>query len=331
MGPAPPPPQGEATRGCTGRGASCTGRRGHDRARGRRCMAGNKGCRRARTGRARTGRARTGRARTGRARTGRARTGRARTGRARTGRARTGRARTGRARTGRARTGRARTGRARTGRARTGGASGRIPAGLGADRSRQIEHTGCSPGARVRRRCLFAVFAAPASQFQTQFLRQERHYSAISISVLQQVAGTIGAIGVLVGGRLADTHGRRPVAVICVAGATLTIIWSYLAHGWLMWCAATAGQFFLYATAPVLGVYGAELFATSTRRYCRPGSSLLCRWRRLRAAGRRVACCKYRDVARARWAYSPFARSCLSRCCSVVALPPTRRGSPSRN
>ncbi len=112
---------------------------------------------------------------------------------------------------------------------------------------------------------LFAVFAAPASQFQTQFLRQERHYSAISISVLQQVAGTIGAIGVLVGGRLADTHGRRPVAVVCVAGATVTIIWSYLEHGWLMWCAATAGQFFLYATAPVLGVYGAELFATSTR------------------------------------------------------------------
>ena len=126
-----------------------------------------------------------------------------------------------------------------------------------------------TPGARLALVCagavLFAVFAAPASQFQTQFLRQERHYSAISISVLQQVAGTIGAIGVLVGGRLADTHGRRPVAVICVAGATLTIIWSYLAHGWLMWCAATAGQFFLYATAPVLGVYGAELFATSTR------------------------------------------------------------------
>ncbi len=126
-----------------------------------------------------------------------------------------------------------------------------------------------TPGARLALVCagavLFAVFAAPASQFQTQFLRQERHYSAISISVLQQVAGTIGAIGVLVGGRLADTHGRRPVAVVCVAGATVTIIWSYLEHGWLMWCAATAGQFFLYATAPVLGVYGAELFATSTR------------------------------------------------------------------
>jgi MFS family permease len=126
-----------------------------------------------------------------------------------------------------------------------------------------------TPGSRLALVCvgavLFAVFAAPASQFQTEFLRQQRHYSAFSISVLQQVAGTVGALGVLVGGRLADTHGRRPIAVTCVAGATATVIWSYLAHGWLMWCAATLGQFFLYATAPVLGVYGAELFATSTR------------------------------------------------------------------
>jgi len=32
-----------------------------------------------------------------------------------------------------------------------------------------------------------------------------------------------------------------------------------------MWLAATTGQFFLYATVPVLGVYGAELFATRAR------------------------------------------------------------------
>ncbi len=112
---------------------------------------------------------------------------------------------------------------------------------------------------------LFALFAAPASQFQTEFLRQQRHYSAFGISVLQQTAGTIGALGVLVGGRLADTHGRRPVAVACVMGATAATLWSYLAHGWLLWLATTSGQFFLYATAPVLAVYGVELFATASR------------------------------------------------------------------
>jgi MFS family permease len=112
---------------------------------------------------------------------------------------------------------------------------------------------------------LFALFATPGSLFQTEFLHQQRHYSALGISVLQQVAGTIGALGVLVGGRLADTHGRRPVAVVSVAGATAATLWSYLTHGWLMWSAATASQFFLAATAPVLAVYGAELFATKSR------------------------------------------------------------------
>jgi MFS family permease len=112
---------------------------------------------------------------------------------------------------------------------------------------------------------LFALFATPASLFQTEFLHQQRHYSPLGISVLQQVAGTLGALGVLFGGRLADTHGRRPVAVISVAGATVATLWSYLAHGWPMWFATTFAQFFLYATAPVLGVYGAELFATRSR------------------------------------------------------------------
>jgi MFS family permease len=96
-------------------------------------------------------------------------------------------------------------------------------------------------------------------------LRQERHYSALGISLLQQAAGTIGILGVLFGGRLADTHGRRPVAVFCVAGATVGTLWSYLAHGSSLWFATTTSQFFLYATAPVLGVYGAELFATTSR------------------------------------------------------------------
>jgi MFS family permease len=70
---------------------------------------------------------------------------------------------------------------------------------------------------------------------------------------------------VLFGGRLADTHGRRPVAIVCVVGATATTLWAYLAHSWVLWFATTSSQFFLYATAPVLGVYGAELFATTSR------------------------------------------------------------------
>ncbi|MDA8301041.1 MAG: MFS transporter [Actinomycetota bacterium] len=112
---------------------------------------------------------------------------------------------------------------------------------------------------------LFALFAVPAVQFQTQFLRDQRHYSALAISVLEQLSGTLGGLGVLAGGRLADTRGRRPVGIVCVTGATLSTLAAYLTHAWFMWASATASQFFLYAMAPVLGVYGAELFATKAR------------------------------------------------------------------
>jgi MFS family permease len=112
---------------------------------------------------------------------------------------------------------------------------------------------------------LFALFATPAGQFETQFLRHERHYSAVAISVLEQLAGTVGALGVLFGGRLADTHGRRPVAAAAVAGATVATVAGYLARSGAMWAALTAAQFFLYATGPALGVYGAELFTTASR------------------------------------------------------------------
>jgi MFS family permease len=112
---------------------------------------------------------------------------------------------------------------------------------------------------------LFALFATPAGQFQTQFLRQQRHYSAAAISGLQQLAGTLGGLGVLVGGRLADTRGRRPVGIACVAGATAATLAAYMLRSWPMWVAATGAQFFFYASTPVLGVYGAELFATASR------------------------------------------------------------------
>lgn len=112
---------------------------------------------------------------------------------------------------------------------------------------------------------LFALFATPAGEFETQFLRHERHYSALGISLIEQLAGTIGALGVLFGGRLADTHGRRPIAAASVAGACLATLVAYASHSALLWASTIAAQFFMYATGPALGVYGAELFATSAR------------------------------------------------------------------
>ena len=111
----------------------------------------------------------------------------------------------------------------------------------------------------------YALFSTPASQFSNQFLRTERHFSPGGISVLQQVAGTIGGLGVLVGGRLADTRGRRPVAAIGVAAGTAVSLASFFAHSWALWVWAIVGSLLSYGVGPALAVYGPELFPTRAR------------------------------------------------------------------
>jgi MFS family permease len=112
---------------------------------------------------------------------------------------------------------------------------------------------------------LLAVFAAPASQFQNEFLHAERHLSATRISLLEQLSGTIGGLGTLIGGRLADTWGRRPVAAGGIAlGVGVTIL-HYTSSGYGLWAWNTLGSVISYGIGPALGVYGAELFPTSLR------------------------------------------------------------------
>jgi MFS family permease len=112
---------------------------------------------------------------------------------------------------------------------------------------------------------LFALFATPSSQFHNEFLRTERAFSAARISALSLVSGTIGGIGVLVGGRLADVRGRRLVAAVGVGVGVFTTLGAYWGHGWALWAWGIADSFLGYAATPALGVYGPEMFPTSMR------------------------------------------------------------------
>jgi MFS family permease len=112
---------------------------------------------------------------------------------------------------------------------------------------------------------LAAMYSAPASQLQNDFLRVERGFSAAQISAFSLITGTLGFLGVVVGGRLADTRGRRQVGSIAVvAGAAFTTL-AYLNSGYLLWLFATVGFMAGAATIPALGVYGPELFPTAQR------------------------------------------------------------------
>lgn len=119
---------------------------------------------------------------------------------------------------------------------------------------------------------LLALFASPASQFQNEYLHVERHLSATRISLLEQLSGTIGGIGALIGGRLADTWGRRPVAALGVGLGTIVTLVMYTTGGTGLWVWNTLGSLIAYGTVPALAVYGAELFPTSIR--ARAGGAL---------------------------------------------------------
>ncbi|MHB8506151.1 MAG: MFS transporter, partial [Acidimicrobiales bacterium] len=112
---------------------------------------------------------------------------------------------------------------------------------------------------------LFALFNTPAGQFQNQYLRVQRHWSAVHISIAEQIVGTVGGLGTLAGGRLADTRGRRPVvALALVAGTAFTVV-EYFARGAPLYGWMAASSILGYAVAPALAVYGGELFPTALR------------------------------------------------------------------
>jgi MFS family permease len=112
---------------------------------------------------------------------------------------------------------------------------------------------------------LFALFATPSSQFQNEYLRTERAFSPTRISVFSLFTGTIGGLGVLLGGRLADLRGRRLVAAVGAGAGIVTTVALYGTRGWPLWVWGVADSLLGYAVAPALGVYGPELFPTRQR------------------------------------------------------------------
>ena len=110
-----------------------------------------------------------------------------------------------------------------------------------------------------------ALFAAPASNFQNEYLRDERGFSGARISLFSSVTSTPIGIGVAIFGPLADRRGRRIIGAIGIIGGVTFSVLRYGFAGPVMWIAGTLGTIIGAATIPALGVYGPELFPTSRR------------------------------------------------------------------
>ena len=112
---------------------------------------------------------------------------------------------------------------------------------------------------------LFGLFLAPASQYQTVFLRRERGFSASRISLFAIGTNIWGGIGIVAGGRLADVRGRRKVAAVGIIGGVGCTVAMFFSIGWTIWAWSVVGSIIGAITVPALGVYGPELFPTSLR------------------------------------------------------------------
>jgi len=109
------------------------------------------------------------------------------------------------------------------------------------------------------------LFIAPQSQFSNRFMRVERGFSGGRIGLFSILTGTPAGVGIVVGGRLADTRGRRQVGATCILVGTACTVAFFFSRGWALWAWALLGTTVSDASIPALGVYGPELFPTSMR------------------------------------------------------------------
>jgi MFS family permease len=109
------------------------------------------------------------------------------------------------------------------------------------------------------------LFVAPASYFQNRYLDDVRGYSAAGIALFTLATATPASIGFVVGGRMADTTGRRRMLAISLPLATTLLVLSFMTGGWPMWVAAFGGGLVGGMAYPAFAVYRTELFPTARR------------------------------------------------------------------
>jgi MFS family permease len=109
------------------------------------------------------------------------------------------------------------------------------------------------------------LFIAPASYFQNRYLDDVRGFSATGITLFTITTATPASLGFVLGGRVADTRGRRRVLALSLPVATAGIVVSFTVGGWIMWASAFGGGLLAGMAYPAFSVYRSELFPTGRR------------------------------------------------------------------
>ena len=109
------------------------------------------------------------------------------------------------------------------------------------------------------------VFIATASIFQNRYLKETRGYSALLVAIFTTVTSAPAAVGLVLGGRVADRSGRRLLGALLVPVGSFLLAASFTLSGAPMWTTAIVGAVFLGAAYPAMAVYRGELFPTHQR------------------------------------------------------------------
>ncbi len=112
---------------------------------------------------------------------------------------------------------------------------------------------------------LFNVFVAPASQLQNDYLRTERGFTGLMITLFVIATSTPAGLGVLAGGRLADVRGRRAAIVPGLVALGVFNACFFAVSGVPMWITSLLGTLLGGLAVPAMGVIAPELFPTARR------------------------------------------------------------------
>jgi len=110
------------------------------------------------------------------------------------------------------------------------------------------------------------MFSAPSSQLTNRYLRREHDFLNSEIALFRAVtAGLPGILGVVLGGRLAESRGRRPVTIVGLIVASVFQMIFFLAGGLFLWVSPMIAIVAALAGGLALGALDTELFPTEVR------------------------------------------------------------------
>ena len=109
------------------------------------------------------------------------------------------------------------------------------------------------------------IFVAPASFFQNRYLTDVHDFSGGMIGIFSIAVGTPASIGLILGGRFADTSGRKRLIAVALPVSTLALVGAYSVGGAALWVLSLVGGLIASAAYPALAVYRNELFPTGNR------------------------------------------------------------------